>query len=369
METAETVYSPNWKKTQPEYVREPRFGNYGMFVETRPVKVDCSLGVNPQGNLFGSETLELPVSELFMYPRGMEALKKHIRSRWPVVGDEEIVWDTGSEGVISRLARVMGKSAEIQGLLPQFLPGLAEFSSVGAAVSTMKLRPDRFEVSLEDLIARLSDRTTLLYLDNPHNPTGSVLSLGEIDTLAEACARHGILLLADEAYGDFLPEEESALNLKRDNIVCVRSFSKGCGMAGLRIGYAVIRDPELRRSYYSLGTAYPVSEASAAIASRFLPLLRLNAMRREVRKLKQQLLDFLGRYDAFSIAKTHPATPILLLTWKEGGNLYEKLMDGGIQTEAGHFFKLGDESVRLRTPRHDQFEEFCDCWRSLFGAP
>ncbi len=367
MKEKESTRSMNWKLTLPECVRTPAFGNYGGFVETRPVKVDCSLGVNPLGNLCGTDTLTLTLSDFFKYPNGAGVLNGYIRSRWPGVSEEEIVWGTGSQGVLAQTARILGGNAKILGLVPQFLTGLMEFAMTGTNVSTVRLRPDRFEIAPEELADRLEDDTTLLYLDNPHNPTGSALPLEKVDALAGACAARGALLLVDEAYGDFLPDGESALNLKRDNVVCVRSFSKGCGMAGLRIGYAVIRDAFLRRSCVELGASFPVAEPSAVIAARFLPTLKLAEMRTEVRALKSRVTEFIAGYRSFSVAKTHPATPIFLLTWLEGGNLYEKLMEAGIQTEAGHFFELGDNSVRLRVPRHDRFEEFCSCWRELFG--
>jgi histidinol-phosphate aminotransferase len=110
-----------------------------------------------------------------------------------------------------------------------------------------------------------------------------------------------------------------------------------------------------------------VSDAAAAIAAELLPRIDFGAMRKRVQALKSRVAEFIGAYGAFSIADTHPAVPIFLLTWKEGGDLFEKLMEAGICAESGRFFELSAASVRMRIPPEDQFEEFCALWRGLFN--
>ena len=246
------------------------------------------------------------------------------------------------------------------------MPALREFALAGARVSTARLSPGRFSLSARVLADAIEEDTTILYLDNPNNPTGSALPLKDIEFLAKECASRGTLLIVDEAYADFLDDAESAFNLDMDNLVCTRTLSKGCGLAGLRIGYAVIRNPGLRRAYEERALPYAVSDAAAAVAAELFPRIGFAAMRKRVQALKSRVVEFIGGYGAFSIADTHPAVPIFLLTWKEEGDLFEKLMEAGICAESGHFFELSPNSVRMRIPPEDQFEEFCALWRGLF---
>ncbi|MDR2176038.1 MAG: pyridoxal phosphate-dependent aminotransferase [Synergistaceae bacterium] len=363
----------NWEKDWPDWVREPQFQDYGGEPETRPVKVNCSLGVNPLNNIFGIDRLTIDISKTYRYPHNPEALAERIRARWPLIGPVNLSWGAGSMGIISNLAHILsGRNVKVLGVTPQFMPALREFALAGARVSTVRLSPGRFALGARALADALEEDTTVLYLDNPNNPTGSALSLKDVEFLAKECASRGTLLIADEAYADFLDDAESAFNLDMDNIICMRTLSKGCGLAGLRIGYAVIRNPELRRACEERALSYAVSDIAAAAAAELLPRIDFGAMRKRVQALKSRVVEFIAGYGAFAIADTHPAVPIFLLTWKGEGSkeeddLFEKLMEAGICAESGRFFELGAGSVRMRVPPENQFEEFCALWRGLFG--
>ena len=364
---------PHWQGALAPHIMSPRFTSYGAFEEKRPVLVDCSLGVNPLDALHPQEPLPVAAAAYAGYPaggaHGHKALAEYIAGRWPSVSPEEISFGAGSQGAISSLSRILGgPEVLIQGFLPQFIPALLEFATVGARVETFSLPGPDFAPDADLLAERVREGVTLLYLDNPNNPTGSALPLEALDRLAAACAAKGTLLLVDEAYGDFVDDAESALNLKRDNIICTRSFSKGCGLAGLRVGYIVIRDPALRRCYRELGLHFSSSALAADLAARLLPGLDLPAMRVRMAELKRELLQFISGFKGFQVAPTHPGSSIILLRREGEGDLYNDLMDVGIQTEPGFFFGLeGTETVRLRAPSPADFELFRSQWMRRFS--
>jgi histidinol-phosphate aminotransferase len=88
--------------------------------------------------------------------------------------------------------------------------------------------------------------TRMLYVANPNNPTGAGLPFDEIASLTEALPE-GAVFFVDEAYNDFLPEGKSAIDLVRRGspVLVTRTFSKGFGLAGLRLGYAIGSDEVL----------------------------------------------------------------------------------------------------------------------------
>ncbi len=88
--------------------------------------------------------------------------------------------------------------------------------------------------------------TRMLYIANPNNPTGAGLPLDEVASLAEALPE-GAMFLVDEAYNDFLPEGKTAIDLVKKGapVLVARTFSKGFGLAGLRLGYAIGPDAVL----------------------------------------------------------------------------------------------------------------------------
>ncbi|HEY7817925.1 MAG TPA: histidinol-phosphate transaminase, partial [Vicinamibacteria bacterium] len=94
----------------------------------------------------------------------------------------------------------------------------------------------------------ITRETRMLYIANPNNPTGAGVAFEEIASLAGSLP-DGAVFLVDEAYNDFLPEGKSAIELvqKGAPVLVTRTFSKGFGLAGLRLGYAIGPDAVLEK--------------------------------------------------------------------------------------------------------------------------
>lgn len=357
----------NWRAKRNARTGTPLFLNYGAFAETRPIKVDCALGTNPAGTLFGDKTTTVVLSNSFKYPSDIDALSDYVCSRWRKTDRKNICWGAGSQGVLTNLGRVFGENTgDVLGFIPQYVLGLMELGVTADNFKPINLTPPDFKTDTDKVISSIDDNTAIVFFDNPNNPTGAFAPLGEVSRLADKCAEVGALLIVDEAYGDFTPDAESSLNLTHENLVTTRSFSKGCGMAGLRIGYAVIRDGELLENYKTAELLFAVSEPSAAIAAKYLPKIDLEKMRRFVKTLKTQIFEFIAGYDDFSVSESHECVPIFTLSCNSCEDLYEKLMEGGIRTEPGRFFGLKDNSVRMRVPMEKQVDIFKNEWRLLF---
>src|SRR5262249_16768549 len=100
-----------------------------------------------------------------------------------------------------------------------------------------------------DAITRATDKgTRIVFISNPNNPTGALLSASEMDRLIERLPEH-VLLVLDEAYGDFAAdlcrqhavEYSHAMDYVRSdrNVILLKTFSKAHGLAGLRVGYGI----------------------------------------------------------------------------------------------------------------------------------
>ncbi|KUI46921.1 aminotransferase [Mycobacterium sp. GA-1199] len=124
---------------------------------------------------------------------------------------------------------------------------------------------------LDAMLAAITDRTRLIFVCNPNNPTGTVVAPDALARFVSAVPPH-IAIALDEAYVEYIrePMVPDSLGLVRahPNLVVLRTFSKAYGLAGLRVGYAV-GDPDLITAIgkvYVPFTATSVSQA-AAIAS------------------------------------------------------------------------------------------------------
>ncbi|OBJ05702.1 aminotransferase [Mycobacterium alsense] len=139
----------------------------------------------------------------------------------------------------------------------------------GAAAVKVPLRDHTFD--LYAMLAAITDRTRLIFVCNPNNPTSTVVDPDALARFVEAVPAH-ILIAIDEAYVEYIRDgmlpDSLALARARGNVVVLRTFSKAYGMAGLRVGYAV-GHPDLITALDQVYVPFSVSSLSqaAAIAS------------------------------------------------------------------------------------------------------
>ncbi|AFM19648.1 histidinol-phosphate aminotransferase [Mycolicibacterium chubuense NBB4] len=141
--------------------------------------------------------------------------------------------------------------------------------TAGATPVQVPLTDHTFD--LDAMLAAITERTRLIFVCNPNNPTSTVVEPGALARFVEAVPPH-ILVVLDEAYIEYIRDEwvpdSFGLVRSHSNVVVLRTFSKAYGLAGLRIGYAVA-DPDIITALskvYVPFTATSVSQA-AAIAS------------------------------------------------------------------------------------------------------
>ncbi|MBN1114289.1 MAG: histidinol-phosphate transaminase [Oligoflexia bacterium] len=100
-----------------------------------------------------------------------------------------------------------------------------------------------FVNSAENMISLCNEKTAMIIVDNPCNPTGTCMAAGELDKLLDFTAKNRILLMIDEAYFEYAdsPDYKSMIPSSPDfkNLIVTRTFSKVYGLAGIRAGYAV----------------------------------------------------------------------------------------------------------------------------------
>ena len=134
---------------------------------------------------------------------------------------------------------------------------------VAAAVNDVELREvplgDDFSLPVERLLAAADERSKLLWLCSPNNPTGNAFPAQEIESLLR---RFDGIVVLDEAYMDFTDDEADYSLAKRldefPNVIISRTFSKSFGMAGLRLGYAIVPE-ELADHYWRVRLPFSVN--------------------------------------------------------------------------------------------------------------
>jgi histidinol-phosphate aminotransferase len=144
------------------------------------------------------------------------------------------------------------------------------------AVSTKVPNTREHAHDLDAMAAAITDRTRLVMVCNPNNPTGTAIRRAQLDRFLDAVPAN-VLVVLDEAYREFVTDEDVPDGLTtygdRPNVVVLRTFSKAWGLAGLRVGFLVAA-PEVAATVRKVVTPFSTSSAAQAAA---LAALRASA--------------------------------------------------------------------------------------------
>ncbi|MEJ6391475.1 histidinol-phosphate transaminase [Gymnodinialimonas ulvae] len=150
---------------------------------------------------------------------------------------ERVICGVGSDEVIHFLCQAYaGPGDEV--LYTEHGFGMYRISALAAGARAVQVPEAERRVDLDALIGGLSERTRLVFIANPANPTATMLQSGAVERLADALPDQCLLVL-DGAYAEFADGYDGgrALVDKRNNVVMTRTFSKAYGLGGLRVGY------------------------------------------------------------------------------------------------------------------------------------
>ena len=158
--------------------------------------------------------------------------------------DEMIVTVGGSEAIDLMIRAVINPGDEVIISEPCFVSYKACVSLASGVPVVISGQPDNgFKITAEQLDAAMTNRTKLVILGYPSNPTGAVLDRDEVIAIADVIKKHSIFVLSDELYAEltYPPHEHfsiAAVPGMKDRTVVVNGFSKAFAMTGWRIGFA-----------------------------------------------------------------------------------------------------------------------------------
>ncbi|QHQ35612.1 pyridoxal phosphate-dependent aminotransferase [Algicella marina] len=192
------------------------------------------------------EAMQKAAAGLWMYGDPESHDLRHALAQHHGIKAENIVVGEGIDGLLGTLVRLLvGPGTPVvtsDGAYPTFNYHVA---SVGGALTKVPYRDDAEDAQGLAKAAQ-STNAALVYLANPDNPMGSWISAGQIAELISALPPDTLLCL-DEAYCDFAPRGAiPPLDVTAENIVRMRTFSKGYGLAGARVGYAIGAETTIR---------------------------------------------------------------------------------------------------------------------------
>ena len=189
-----------------------------------------------------SEILEKPLH--YGDITGSLRLKNNVASLYENKSEKNITVTLGAIGGNSLVfLSLLEKGDEVVSIIPTYQQHYSIPKQLGADVKLLKLKPEmNWHVDLKELERTVSERTKLITLNNPNNPTGAVLSEFELRKIVEIARKVGAYILSDEVYR-FLNHDKNSSTLSIADIydkgISTFSMSKTFSLAGIRVGFVV----------------------------------------------------------------------------------------------------------------------------------
>jgi histidinol-phosphate aminotransferase len=211
-----------------------------------------ALGPSPRA----VEAIKRHVNKISVYPsHGYSELKDAI-ARYIGCSAERIIVGNGSDDLLNTLVRSLFVPGD-EAIIP--VPTYTYYGIIveaGRGTCVYVNRNEDFSVDIDNIIGALRDNTKLVLICAPNNPTGNAIEKASLKRLLKSTKA---LVVLDEAYAEFATESHVGLVDYFDNLAVCRTFSKAFGLAGLRLGYAVL-DRDLARYYDKHMLAFSVNQ-------------------------------------------------------------------------------------------------------------
>ena len=183
---------------------------------------------------------------------------------------------------------------------------------LGAQVIDVPLEPESFRYRPQAVLDAISERTRLVMLCNPNNPTGTIIPAIAMRRLMDGLPEH-VMLVVDAVYHHFVddPDYPDALGYVLDgrNVIVARSFSKAYGLAGLRLGYGIAR-PDIANVIGGLHRGF--HQNKLALAAGIAALKDQAHVRRVVDVIRQEARWVCAQFDRLGLRYWKPAANFIL---------------------------------------------------------
>lgn len=183
---------------------------------------------------------------------------------------EHIATGTGSVGVLGQIIAATCDPGDEVVYAWRSFEAYPIVVALAGATSVQVPLDEHARHDLEAMAAAVTDRTRVILVCTPNNPTGPVVHQAELDAFLDKVPEH-VLVVIDEAYLEFVRDGQApdaiATYEERHNVAVLRTFSKAYGLAGLRVGYAVAHEPvaqALRKTAVPFGVSTIAQQAAIA---------------------------------------------------------------------------------------------------------
>jgi histidinol-phosphate aminotransferase len=318
---------------------------------------------NPVGPSPGAlKALVSGVSDLNRYPDASGYYLKKALSGYLSVDEEELILGNGSNELLDIAARTFLRDGdEAVMAVPSFVVYSMAVQSVGGMSVQVPLKDHVHDLAA--MADAITDKTRMIFIANPNNPTGTMNRKDEFDNMMEKISDN-ILVVVDEAYYEYVSDPDYADSLKylrtEKNVLILRTFSKIYGLAGLRLGYGIAKKEilfEMNRIREPFNTN---SLAQKAAIGALEDREHVTASRSANDAGKRYLYDELN---AMGIEYVPTETNFIYILVEDSMMLYDGLLRRGVIIRP-----MGPKAIRVTIGLSEENRRFIEALKEISGG-
>jgi len=229
-----------------------------------PIKLsanESALGASPKA----IQAIEKDKDKIFKYPDSDSNSLREVLSKKFNIDSKRIICGSGSDQIFDLTCHLFLEPGD-EVVVTEFGFIMHRIYASLYKAKVILAKEKNFKASVDEILGKVTDKTKIVFIANPNNPTGTYLSKNEMLNLRRKL-RSDILLVVDDAYFEFLESKDftSGLDLFKDskNVLITRTFSKIYGLAGLRLGWGY-SSKEIIDTMYQIKPPFNVNRTAIA---------------------------------------------------------------------------------------------------------
>ncbi len=337
---------------------------HGGDVYRNKVRLDFSVNLNPLPMPSSvAEAMRSAAKEIHQYPDPSQQKLREAIAAFEGVSPDEIICGNGASELIMAAVHAV-KPAKALLAAPCYAGYAVALEAENASAEEYYLDKEKGFAFDEGILEFIGPETDMVFIADPNNPNGRLIEPKLKKAIAGRCAETGAVLLIDEC---FYPLTEGGLKHKTvtDDALHLRAFTKTFAIPGVRIGYMIARDEELRsriKKHLPEWNVSVIAERTGEAAAE--ALAETDYLERSVREIEAER-DFLHKELAALGIRSYPSdTNYILIKTKE--DLYDMLLDKGVLIRrCANFSGLDENYFRIAVRCREDNEQLVQILKEI----
>lgn len=314
-------------------------------------RLGCSSHVEPE--------VIKAMQEIQDYPDPLARQLREVLADLDNVKPENIIIAAGSESIIANLCRTFFLNNE-QAITADatFVGFFVQANIRGISLKKIPVTGD-YRYDLDAMADAISERTKMVYIANPNNPTGTYITKTEFERFMRKVPED-VLVVMDEAYFEFAREVSDyphSLDYDYDNVITLRTFSKAYGLAGFRIGYGIASEEIISEMMKTKLTFEPTTPAQAAALAALGDQAFVKKTRDMVEEGKKRLYRFFESKNVSYVPSISNSVMMVLPNEQEAIDFNQAMLEEGVILRRINAFGLPN-CIRITIGRKKEMRHF-----------